>query len=218
MAWGPNPREGFFEGSSFFHPDLAVQIRLPEGWKTENSKQALQAASSDGAAALRLSLSAATDMRQAAQAFFSAQGAPQAGQANTISLNEFEAFDVPFSAVSNTGSRISGRAVFVQDGRRVYELLAYGIESRYQAIQREVERSLGTFSRLRDRCRLDVQPSRIEVVQAQRGVTLASLTRGAPAGVDINTLALINHLQPNDPLQTGELYKRIVAGSARCST
>jgi len=45
MTFGPNPREGFFRGQLFLHPDLRFQIRFPDGWKTSNQKRAVLAQS-----------------------------------------------------------------------------------------------------------------------------------------------------------------------------
>jgi predicted Zn-dependent protease len=218
LPFGENPREGFFEGDAFFHPELAIQMELPRDWKRQNTKAALQAASSDGGAALSVSVSAAQDARQAANQFFAnQQGGPQPGQARTVRAGGFEALEVPFAAVaSNSGARIAGRVRFVQDGQRVYQLLAYGLEDRYRRLEPVLERSLGSFSRLRDGCRLDVRPARIEIIEARRGMTIGDLLRGAPSDVTINTLAILNHVDPAAPLEPGQLYKRIAGGQNRC--
>jgi predicted Zn-dependent protease len=34
MVYGENPRQGFFQGPLFLHPDLKFQFRFPDGWKT----------------------------------------------------------------------------------------------------------------------------------------------------------------------------------------
>ena len=40
MIFGMNPREGFFKGTEFYHPDLKLRMSFPSGWQTANSKQA----------------------------------------------------------------------------------------------------------------------------------------------------------------------------------
>ena len=41
MVFGENPREGFFRGNAFYHPDLRFQLAFPRGFKTQNQKQAV---------------------------------------------------------------------------------------------------------------------------------------------------------------------------------
>ena len=41
MVFGENPREGFFQGNAFYHPDLRFQLAFPRGFKTQNQKQAV---------------------------------------------------------------------------------------------------------------------------------------------------------------------------------
>src|SRR5439155_3624037 len=36
VVYGEDPRQGYFEGSRFNHPDLQFRIDFPAGWKTEN--------------------------------------------------------------------------------------------------------------------------------------------------------------------------------------
>ena len=39
LSYGEDPREGFFRGSTFYQPDLALQITFPDGWQTANQPQ-----------------------------------------------------------------------------------------------------------------------------------------------------------------------------------
>jgi hypothetical protein len=43
-------------------------------------------------------------------------------------------------------------------------------------------------------------------------MTLAELERRYPSTVDLETLAIINHVQPGDTLRAGQPYKRVVGG------
>ena len=41
MVYGENPREGYFQGSTFLHPELKFQLTFPAGWQTQNTPQAV---------------------------------------------------------------------------------------------------------------------------------------------------------------------------------
>src|SRR5688572_9429262 len=42
MVFGANPREGYFEGETFLHPDMRFRFDFPSGWQTVNQKSAVQ--------------------------------------------------------------------------------------------------------------------------------------------------------------------------------
>jgi predicted Zn-dependent protease len=41
MIYGENPREGYFKGTTFLHPDMKFRLEFPSGWQTQNQKQAV---------------------------------------------------------------------------------------------------------------------------------------------------------------------------------
>src|SRR5581483_9328453 len=59
LVFGANPREGFFRGNEFLHPDLRFRVAFPEGWTTSNGRQAVVAVSPHKDAVVELSLAAA---------------------------------------------------------------------------------------------------------------------------------------------------------------
>ena len=46
MVYGENPRQGFFRGSLFLHPNLKFRFQFPNGWQTQNTNAAVMAISS----------------------------------------------------------------------------------------------------------------------------------------------------------------------------
>ena len=54
MVYGENPRQGFFRGPLFLHPDLKFQFRFPDGWKTQNGAEAVTAGASGQDAIIEL--------------------------------------------------------------------------------------------------------------------------------------------------------------------
>src|SRR5947199_106687 len=45
LVFGANPREGYFKGSQFFHPELRIRMTFPDGWTMSNGKEAVVAVS-----------------------------------------------------------------------------------------------------------------------------------------------------------------------------
>jgi predicted Zn-dependent protease len=209
LPWGPDPREGYFDGDTFYHPDLGLQMELPRGWKRQNGQAALQAASPEGDAAILLAPAQGANPREAARQFFSGNQALQPEEPRNSSVGSFPALEVRFQAQSQGGD-IVGRTFFVQDGNRVFQLMGYGLANRYRTYQNAIDRSIFSFSKLRDSCRLRARSPRLEIVQARAGMTVADLASGA--SVDAQTIALINHLDTRAGLEPGRMYKRVIGG------
>ena len=60
LPYGTNPRDGFFRGQTFYHPDLNLQLAFPGGWRTENRPDAVVAGEPNGAAVISIQLAQGT--------------------------------------------------------------------------------------------------------------------------------------------------------------
>src|SRR5205823_14985254 len=86
MIFGPNPREGFFKGTEFYHPDLKFHMAFPSGWQTMNTKSAVAAQSPQQDAIIEVTLAQGSNADQAARSFLSQQGI-QAGTLTRANIN-----------------------------------------------------------------------------------------------------------------------------------
>jgi predicted Zn-dependent protease len=210
IVFGDNPREGFFEGSLFRHPDLAFRIEFPAGWKGANEKQAVGATSPNQDAMVVLQLAQGSSARQAAQQFFSQEGL-QAGAEWRREIGGFPAVSAEFEARSDTAI-LRGLVAWVEYEQRVFQILGYTTRQRWPAHASSFERSLASFGRETDRAVLDVQPRRLDLVAVPRPATLDTLTREYPSTVPVPVVGVINNLQGGATLPAGETFKRVVGG------
>ena len=210
VVFGSDPREGFFEGSTFYHPELAFQISFPQGWKTNNQKQAVAAISERQDAIVALSLAKAGSAREAARAFFSQQGVEQ-GQPWQDRIGGLPATSYSFAANTQQG-QLSGMAAWVERGGKVYQILGYTLADRAASYRDAILNAIASFDDVRDRSILDVQPKRVDVVKLQRRESLEGFVRDYPSSVPPQTVALLNNLDSGQPLAAGESYKRITGG------
>ena len=56
LTYGEDPRQGFFEGNTFYHPGMRFQLEFPEGWQTQNTPSAVVALSPKQDAIIQLGL------------------------------------------------------------------------------------------------------------------------------------------------------------------
>ncbi len=210
MVFGENPRDGFFRGPSFLHPDLQFQFGFPAGWTTANQTHAALAQSPNEDAMVQLSLSDAVDAMTGLNAFVSREGVT-GGQVTSSLLNGLPSASATFTAQSEQ-TTLRGRIGFVEYGGRVFQILGLATDAQWAGYEAAVSRSMQSFERLTDRSALSVQPMRISIVELERAMTLRQFNEQYPSAVPIETLAMINQAEPYTAYNEGSLLKRVVGG------
>jgi predicted Zn-dependent protease len=211
LVFGTNPRDGYFRGSVFFHPELRFRITFPDGWKTSNEQQAVAGTSPEQDALIELSLAQEASTDAAARAFLARQGV-SGGYPARASIGGLPAVSAGFAAATDHGT-LRGIVVCVEHRNAVYRLVGYAVEARWPGYEPTVERALQTFQPLVDSAALAVQPQRLEILKLDRPTTIAELARLRPSPVPPATLALVNQVEPATPLEAGRLVKWVVGAS-----
>lgn len=67
IIYGEDPRQGYVDNSTFYHPELKFQFPVPQGWKHINTPSQVQMASSDQKAMMIMALSGEKTLDAAAQ-------------------------------------------------------------------------------------------------------------------------------------------------------
>ncbi len=74
IVFGEDPRQGYFKGDTFYHPQLRFQWKMPAGWAHQNTSQVVAAASPKQDAILQLQSAGKMSPEEAAQKVFAQQG------------------------------------------------------------------------------------------------------------------------------------------------
>lgn len=211
LDFGQDPREGFFKGNTFYHPELAFQIDFPQGWNYANQKQAVGAVSPNQDAQVVLSLAPdQSSPRQAAAQFFQNNQGLQRGQ--NWSNQNFYYFRTDPQMVAQGGQDLAGLVGFVEHKGTVFQIAGLTVRQRWNNNQRAVESSLSSFARLTDPRYLNVKAPKIDVVKLPQAMTLGEFAQRYPSSVDLQELAIINGVDSNTRLQAGTSVKRVVGG------
>ena len=215
LPFGTDPRQGFFEGNAFYHPALGFQVRFPDGWKVANEATRVAAINPEGSAMVQLELVQVQSPEVAAQQFAAAEGISVLGQGREP-VSGLDAARVDFSAARQDGSQLVGREVFVAHDGRVYSLLGVGAQEAMSQNQKAIVGALGSFAKLTDPARLNVQPQRIEVVRLPREMSFDEFLSTYPSNADRATVALVNSISNGaTALPAGRPMKRLVGGVTR---
>ena len=213
MTYGEDPRQGFFEGSTFYHPDLRFQLTYPQGWQTQNTPDAVAAMSPQQDAIIQLGLAGQTPPQQAAQQFLSQQGV-QAGNTSTQPVNGLPAASGYFQAQTEQGT-IQGIVTFLSYNGNTYGLLGYAPSGKFNQYDQIVQQTIRSFGPLQNQAALSVQPAKLELVKLPRQMTLEEFNRQYPSTIPIDQLAIINEVESGATvIPQGRIVKRVVGGRA----
>jgi predicted Zn-dependent protease len=203
---GDDPREGFARNGVFYHPTLRFQLPVAQGWKLDNQKTAVVMAEPNGRALMGLKLTPETRARDAAAKFV--QGAKvQVTASGDTTINGLPATVVMGQAAIEQGTVGVWDAFIEMDGR-VYSLLGYAPAQVFNEIRPAFESVAAGFSPLRDAYAVNVQPTRLRLVRAERAAPLASyIPTSLPHEVTAESVAIMNQLNLNDTIPTGRLLK-----------
>ncbi len=205
MTFGPDPREGFVVGNTFYHPGMEFQLTFPEGWKIVNQRQAVGAISPQQDAIVVLTMASEGTPDEAHRAFFAQEGVERGDDWR----RGFNYFRTPLNEQQR---RIVGLAGHFNYGGQVFRLMSYTKDDKWSPYGRAMESSAGSFKRLTKRRYLDVKPARVDVVKLDRAMTLSEFNRRYPSSIEVQQLAILNGVAEGARLEAGQRIKRVVGG------
>ncbi len=210
MVYGVNPRNGFFDGAAYYHPELRFRMTMPAGWQAQNLPQMVIGVSQNQDAAVQLTL-AQGDIVTAAQQFLGQQGI-RVGQTQQTQINGLPAVVATFEAQTEQGI-VAGLVAFISHGGRTYRTLAYTTQQRFGAYGTAFQQFVGSFAPLTDQRILNIQPNRVRIVQLDQAMTLTEFNQRFPSVIPLTELALINQVtSATAVLPAGTAVKRVMGG------
>jgi predicted Zn-dependent protease len=208
IVFGVNPRQGYFEGNRFLHPDLRFRFDFPDGWKTENRTDAVVAASPQGDAMIQISLGGRDTPDALLQKFAAQQGVETVNDQRST-VNGLAAATAEFRAKDSQGNALAGRVLYLSYEGTTYQLLGYATAARYDSYAGELLRSLRSFDRLTDPAALGRQPVHLRLVRLGSSMTIEEFYRQYPSAVKLDLIAAINGVEAGGTLKAGTWAKRV---------
>ena len=207
MAYGEDPRAGYFRGSLFLHPDLQFVLAFPDGWATQNAADAVTAISPNRDAVIQLR-GAQGSAAEASRRFLGQDGL-QAGASSTGTIHGNRAVTAEFSAQGGQGESVRGIVTFIEYGGATWGILSYSVADRFASYSPAFSRSRDSFDRLTDPAALAAQPLRVRIERVPRAMSLQQFNSEMPSSIPLAELALINGLAETAQLRAGQAIKRV---------
>jgi predicted Zn-dependent protease len=207
MVYGADPRQGFFEGQTFYHPELRFQVVFPQGWQTNNGFSAVTGMSQQQDGLLQLGLGSKDAPSAQLTAFLQQQGV-QAGATSHASVNGLPSVSAQFTAQLTQGTA-QGYVAFIQYGAATYRLMALATAAQAASYDQLMRTWIASFRPLTDQARLGVKPMRIHLVRLGAPMTITAFNQQYPSAVPVASVALINGVPVDGSIPAG-LAKQVV--------
>lgn len=214
IVYGEDPRQGYVEGNTFYHPELKFRFSFPAGWQFENLPTQVNMAPSDGKALIVFTFASGSSLNEAASSSLGQlELKPQESYNTTV--NNFPAIVTLSRQVyqnQTTGQQQANMIMscFIDYANTFYVFHGVTAEADYNTYSETFMATMSNFSRLTDPAKLNKKPVKILVKKVQRTGTLANAFNYY--GVQQNKmdeLALLNNLELNEVVQAGKMIKVI---------
>ncbi|GMR12363.1 MAG: M48 family metalloprotease [Gemmatimonadota bacterium] len=211
LVYGDDPREGYFSGVRFKHPDRAFRIDFPGGWKKINQKTQVIAVSPREDALLSLTpVQNVSGVGRALDRFLDRENVIGEGERSRQEIGGYPATRRFFRIVGNAGrTEFEGLVAFVDYRGSIYRILAYSVAGRYGPYAETIVASVQSFARLRERAALNVRAWTIGIVRVPSTMSFSEFMEAYPGPVDAEEVARLNRVKMDSRLERGRLMKRV---------
>ncbi len=213
LTYGEDPRQGYVEGNTFYHPELKFQYPVPSGWQVNNMPSQVQMAPEDGKALILLSLASGNDPSRAADSMLQQYQLTQLSRQNE-SVNGLRAVSVlAEQANQETQQVVSILAYLIEYEGRVYQFLGMSYKQDFNAYTGRFRQTMEGFRKLTDASKINVKPEYIRIQRIDNDTNLRSALQaaGVPASRH-EELAILNGMELNAQLSPGTLIKVVEKG------
>jgi predicted Zn-dependent protease len=212
LVYGEDPKQGFAENNTFYHPELKFQFTVPSQWTLQNTPEQVQAAPKDGNAMIMLTLAPGNSIEEAAQSFISKYQL-QVTQSQQNTVNSLPALAVIADQKQQSTQQGQGQTVrtliyFIQYGGNIYAILGMSAMNTFNQYFELFQSTARSFAVLTDPSKLNKKADRIKIQTVTENTTLRQAFR--QFGVDekrMDELAIVNGMKLNDRVEKNTLIK-----------
>jgi predicted Zn-dependent protease len=214
VLYGVDPKQGYFEGNRYYHPELRFMMDFPSGWQKQNSRNAIVAQNGQ-TAAMQVTLVNAAGMSpsQYVQKLLNdRQVAAANGSSSTI--HGHAAWEGRVTVQDQAGNQGSLLLVVLKKDASMFQIL--GQAAAGSAGESAILASAHSFQALTDASRFNPTAAQIKVVAAPRAGTFAQIVGGlGEQGADVEETAILNGMDASTTLAAGRLIKIVTPGRMR---
>jgi predicted Zn-dependent protease len=206
---GPRREGGVFEGDRFLHPELGFQLKFPQGWRLQNTNQAVGAISRHRDAVIYLSADSPKGALEKVAIEFverETNGRGKIKDSRAVKIGSLDAWRIEFEASGGQG-RVVVLSTFFSYRDAVWRIT--GMAPGFAAAKHR-GRMLATMRSFRPLPAADaarIGATRLHVVEARSGEDLETLRKRTGSEWSRIRIAIVNGIDANQRLEAGTPIK-----------
>lgn len=208
LLYGDNPREGFVDGSTFYHPDLEFEFSIPDGFTVMNQSSAVILYNQEQDAITQFTIDSENTSPQTSVYAFTGQDGITIVEEGALKVNGFDAYQAQALANTEDGTELSMLITTVDFNGRLFRFLSYTSAAQYASYADDFAFTATSLNVLDDPEILGIQPVRLKLQRVQQTSVFSELLPNPlPMKIDPEDVAILNQVQLTDTIQRGTLIK-----------
>ncbi|MEZ4700508.1 MAG: M48 family metalloprotease [Rhodothermales bacterium] len=208
MVVGEDPRQGYAENGMFYHPTLRFQFPYPSGYQVINQPTQVVVVEPNQKAIIVFSLAQDVKTARDAGAKFAAQEGITVINQGAANTNGLSSYEIIAKATSQEGAEYQLKQRYVEYGGNVYSFLGYAAAADYDSYANAFNSTFGGFRSLTDQSKINVQPTRIDLITTSRSGPFSSfLPNPMPRGFTEMEVAIMNQVNLDTNIGPGVKLK-----------
>lgn len=208
LVYGEDPRQGFLENRTFYHPELKFEFAVPAAWSFQNTPQQVQMAEKQGKAMMTLTLVEGSSLQEASSSVLK-QYVMELVEAEEIIVNGLKAIRME-AGQQQQETIIKTLSYVIEHGGFYYNLMGITHTESFDAFESVFLASMNSFRELKDTEKLNRKPERIRLKTVASDGTLQQVLSGFGVAKDrLEEVSLINGMSLTDRVPKGTLIKLV---------
>ncbi len=211
MVYGDDPRQGFVEKNTFYHPEMRFSFSFPQAWQLQNMPSQIIIASDNGEAAIILQAEKSSDeLRSYAQKMMADVQNLQFLREQSRTINGLSAYQQLYNYQPEDSPELRVLLSFIQYGSYIYTFTALSAAEKFEQYDNQFDSLVGSFDRLANRSYIDRQPNRIKLHRSNGRLTLQKIFQETGIKEDLwPRFAIMNGMELSETPPSGTLIKII---------
>lgn len=219
LVYGMNPRQGYVEGSRFYHPEMAFSFAIPSKWKVQNTPKQVTLASPKGDAVIMfLARNSSQDLKTHTQSMLKSIANHEVLRESSVRVNRMKAYQsfINYKVESqgqqagDPNNTMSGQLISIRKGNTIFSFFGTTRSPNYSAYVGDLNHTFHSFAPLKNPKYLNRRPYRVRIQRVPRKMTFQQYLQQQRIPKERwETMGLINSLQLTDMLPPARLIKII---------
>lgn len=204
IYFGDSPDQGVIRNNALLHEKLGISVQFPPGWRVQNQPDRVVAINPQGSALVELKPGPRN-----AQPLDTLQKGLKLDQGARYETGSVNGNPAAFAAGAQQGKPVLVAAINFNSAQYLLAGMARD-GATYNQNRTALKDSINSFRAISQQERQQARPYVIRVIQAQPGMTMASLAAQSPLGWSAEPqLRLMNDLYPSGEPKPGQMIKII---------